>query len=651
MQNNTTNVSVTTDTTTRQTHTVVVTVMASPRRPPAPVVVNSSGGIILGKTHGVTASCPRAVDAFYGLPYARVPVRFRPAVAVSPGSFTRFDASTAGKGKQPMYTSASATAEKTLTLNIFRPSPAAAVGEQAKRERKLLPVVVFIHGGAFNFSEPLERDHVTYVSWAGQRGGSDVMVVSICYRLGALGFLAGDDEDREVNLGLKDQRLAVEWVREHIDVFGGDGTDLTLMGISAGAHSIGHHILDPRRAASPRPLFHKAILESGSPTARSVLSASHPRNRAQHASLARAASLSSPGSSKTLETLDVANLLEAAMMVWAENHEAVTWPFQPVVEDGPHHSASPPVIPDTPLRLWERFAEHMLSWETREEAPQSIAVITGFCSHEGVMFVPGRASTNAEFRAFFSTLIPAMSAADLDALERLYPDPVTDPTSPYKNHPVHAQGKGAQFTRLHEAYAHYAYICPVLYTAHMLSSIADKIAAAPPSTYINGAKKEKPTVKVYVYEYAALAGQFPAAGHGDQAAIVAHDMAQLHGRPGLAAVAREMHSRWTAFAASADGSLSKETWPEFRTPFSSSASCSLTGISTALEGITLEDVADRGNILVFGKGNDEKVPGSAGHAGAAVEERCLTEAERRQCLFWWERMEMSQGARARGGAV
>ncbi|KAJ6782878.1 hypothetical protein PWT90_09126 [Aphanocladium album] len=54
---------------------------ARPPPAPAPVVVTASGGIILGKTHGVTEWHPRAVDAFYGIPYARVPVRFQAAVA------------------------------------------------------------------------------------------------------------------------------------------------------------------------------------------------------------------------------------------------------------------------------------------------------------------------------------------------------------------------------------------------------------------------------------------------------------------------------------------------------------------------------------------------------------------------------------------
>lgn len=233
-------------------------------------------------------------------------------------------------------------------------------------------------------------------------------------------------------------------------------------------------------------------------------------------------------------------------------------------------------------------------------------MLAGFCSHEGTSFVSQRAKTNAEFRSFFATLIPGLSPADLDALEALYPDPTTDPASPYHNFPtaVGPSRQGAQFHRLHAAYAHYAYICPVLHTAH-------KLAAA-------GAR-------VYVYEYAALGAPFRAASHGDQASVVAHDPKALAFRPGLAAVAKEMNARWTAFAAAADGDVG-DAWPAFASPFEGGA----------------------GEVLVFGEGNDEAAGGK--ETGTPVRKRVVTEREMAQCRFWWERMELSQGMGERDGA-
>lgn len=78
-------------------------------------------------------------------------------------------------------------------------------------------------------------DLASFVSWADE----DTVAVAVEYRLGALGFAAGEEEgEGEWNLGLKDQRVAVEWVRRWIGDFWGDHESLTLMGVSAGAHSV-----------------------------------------------------------------------------------------------------------------------------------------------------------------------------------------------------------------------------------------------------------------------------------------------------------------------------------------------------------------------------------------------------------------------------
>ena len=87
----------------------------------------------------------------------------------------------------------------------------------------------------------------------------DVIVVAMNYRLGALGFLATDDPSAPGNVGLLDQQLALRWVHDHIAPFGGDPARVTLFGESAGAASIGHHLL----AASSDPLFRSAIMQSG----------------------------------------------------------------------------------------------------------------------------------------------------------------------------------------------------------------------------------------------------------------------------------------------------------------------------------------------------------------------------------------------------
>ena len=86
----------------------------------------------------------------------------------------------------------------------------------------------------------------------------DVVLVQIHYRLGAFGFLNVND-DIQGNMGLKDQVLALQWVKENVAAFGGDPNHVTLMGESAGGASIHMHMLSPLS----KGLFHKAITMSG----------------------------------------------------------------------------------------------------------------------------------------------------------------------------------------------------------------------------------------------------------------------------------------------------------------------------------------------------------------------------------------------------
>jgi para-nitrobenzyl esterase len=143
--------------------------------------------------------------------------------------------------------------EDCLSLSVT--APARAVGGSAA-----LPVMVWIHGGAFvqgAGSVPIyDGAHLA------RRGA---VVVSINYRLGALGFLLA--EGVPSNLGLQDQLAALQWVRRHIGAFGGDAANVTVFGESAGAMSVGCLLGSPLRAqlggGGAGPLFRRAILQSG----------------------------------------------------------------------------------------------------------------------------------------------------------------------------------------------------------------------------------------------------------------------------------------------------------------------------------------------------------------------------------------------------
>src|SRR6266568_6703721 len=140
--------------------------------------------------------------------------------------------------------------EDCLSLNIW--SPAA---DQEKR-----PVMVYIHGGAFTLGSASDPwyDGTSFAA------NHNIVVATLNYRLGILGFvylkdLAGADAGYTGNCGLLDQIAALEWVREHIAAFGGDPDQVTVMGESAGAMSIGALL----GMKASQGLFQRAILQSG----------------------------------------------------------------------------------------------------------------------------------------------------------------------------------------------------------------------------------------------------------------------------------------------------------------------------------------------------------------------------------------------------
>src|SRR5205807_3105039 len=140
--------------------------------------------------------------------------------------------------------------EDCLYLNIWSPG-----ADGQKR-----PVMVYIHGGAFTLGSASDPwyDGTSFAAT------HNIVVVSLNYRLGILGFvslkdLAGADASYTANCGLLDQIAALEWVREHIAAFGGDPDQVTVMGESAGAMSIGALLGMP----AAQGLFQRAILQSG----------------------------------------------------------------------------------------------------------------------------------------------------------------------------------------------------------------------------------------------------------------------------------------------------------------------------------------------------------------------------------------------------
>ena len=216
----------------------------------APDTVRTESGVVRGVHTG-------SVDAFLGIPYAAPPVgelRWLPPrpYGAWQGVLEAFEfgSECAQPGAAPGQTAGS---ENCLFLNVYRPH--AVADTPAPRP---LPVMVWIHGGgltvlsgAFEHPPALLED-------------GNVVVVSMNYRLGVLGFFAHPAIDAEghlnANYGLMDQQFAMQWVRRNIAAFGGDPRRITIFGTSAGALSVYSHLTSPTAA----DLFQRAIAQSGS---------------------------------------------------------------------------------------------------------------------------------------------------------------------------------------------------------------------------------------------------------------------------------------------------------------------------------------------------------------------------------------------------
>ncbi|XP_012262860.2 pyrethroid hydrolase Ces2a-like [Athalia rosae] len=206
----------------------------------------------LGNVVGVvnrTEWTDRRVFAFRGIPYAEPPVgdlRFRPPVRVESWGNEVLDATAYGPAC-PQEDS-SYTSENCLTLGVFVPET------EHLDNGTLLPVLIYIHGGTFREGSAITKDPVRLLF------ESDLIVVVPQFRLGLLGLYSLQTDDVPGNVQFLDQIMAMQWVQDNIEYFGGDKNRVTLWGQSSGAASVHFHLLSPLTEG----LFHQTILQSGS---------------------------------------------------------------------------------------------------------------------------------------------------------------------------------------------------------------------------------------------------------------------------------------------------------------------------------------------------------------------------------------------------
>uniref|UniRef100_A0A5F8H170 Carboxylic ester hydrolase n=1 Tax=Monodelphis domestica TaxID=13616 RepID=A0A5F8H170_MONDO len=221
-------------------------------------VVDTEYGKVQGK-QVILQQFGKTVKVFLGVPFAKAPLgdlRFAPPQPPEPWDYVKNTTTyppmcaqipIGGEIIAKLFINdfSLEKSEDCLYLNIYT---SADLSTKTK-----LPVMVWIHGGAFLVGEASTLNGM-YLSAL-----EDVVVVTIQYRLGIFGFFSTGDEHARGNWGYLDQVAALHWVQKNIGNFGGDSSSVTIFGVSAGGMSVSALILSPLTTN----LFHRAISQSG----------------------------------------------------------------------------------------------------------------------------------------------------------------------------------------------------------------------------------------------------------------------------------------------------------------------------------------------------------------------------------------------------
>lgn len=347
------------------------------------------------------------------------------------------------------------------------------------------------------------------------------LAVSFNYRLGALGFLNSAITAKHglLNLGLRDQILLLEWVQRNATTFGGNPGQVTVVGISAGAHSIAHHVMNINEK---RQLFHRAIIESGAATSRATHTYDSDLHEAQFQRFVELVGCSgSPDILSGLRKAPASAIINAQNRVFAEYNGSVRWAWQPVIDND--------ILSRRPLEAWHSGEYHQ------------IPIMTGFNHNEGTRYIPRLLNTNTEFVDFFSTLLPQLSLDHLTRLQELYPDPDRFPEYADKRD-LASLGLGKHYARAEAAYGHYAYVSPVRYTARLNCEQS----------------------KTWLYHWSLNKSVVSGANHGDNMWYEVMAPSARNVSPTHDAIARKYHGFMTRFIVHGDPGKEWKTFNESR---------------------------------------------------------------------------------------
>lgn len=222
--------------------------------------------------------------------------------------------------------------------------------------------------------------------------------------------------------------------------------------------------------------------------------------------------------------------------------------------------------------------------------------MTGYNSNEGTMYVDKKMSDPAQFRDFWKNLLPELSSADLDTIDRLYPDPSSEPTSQYVE-TREGHGLGPQYKRIEAAYGHYAYVAPVRQTAAFASSQG---------------------TPAYLYNWAFPRTVVGRANHSDNMFYETFNSAITGLSESQKELSGTLHAYLTSFITKGDPNAIAGRYaqrPKWK-PY----------------------VPDDAHVMIFGEGNEELIGGPSAPPAKFVKDDWAKE----ETGFWWSKVPISQ---------
>ncbi|KAJ6453372.1 Alpha/Beta hydrolase protein [Mycena sanguinolenta] len=347
--------------------------------------------------------------------------------------------------------------EDCLRLKVARPAG-------VKRGDKL-PVMVFIYGGGLwngNINERTnEPDGLILQSVA---NGLPVVYVAMNYRLNVFGFALNDalNATDSLNVGLKDQRLALKWVQQNIEYFGGDPDQVTIFGQSSGALSVTLQIL-AYGGTQPSP-FNGALIESTALEANmtSTLTRDVFTDVAVLAGCAENGDAQSAATIACMRNLTMDELWNATLTNYNTLSASTDGDIWLPNVDGTF-------IPAAPSEL------------VRTGNFTKMPAVVGWTRNDATLFTPGTIATDADTRDFVGSYYPFLNSTDFEMLMDLYPvsDFAANTTA----------NRSAEFYRSAEIFRDILFTCPSFYFGHAMAT-----------KYYNDTSLANSSIPVYLYE-------------------------------------------------------------------------------------------------------------------------------------------------------